>query len=65
LTKPALVAQLPSVAIPANGGDCFIAGFLHARLRGKDAADSLAADRDAAAKTCMHPGGFPQPLERL
>ena len=46
-------------------GGSFIAGFLRARLRGKDVADSLAAGRDAAAKTCMHPGGFPQPLERL
>ncbi len=48
-----------------GAGDSFIAGFLHARLQGKPVEDSLAAGRDAAARTCLHPGGFPQPLERL
>ncbi|WP_159711182.1 carbohydrate kinase family protein [Geminicoccus flavidas] len=60
------IEAVPLRPVDTTGsGDGFIAGFLHARLRGKDVADSLAAGRDAAAKTCMHPGGFPQPLERL
>jgi fructoselysine 6-kinase len=60
------VDALPITPVDTTGaGDSFIAGFLDAHLSGKNVDASLAAGRDAAAKTCMHPGGFPQPLERL
>ncbi|WP_349262472.1 PfkB family carbohydrate kinase [Geminicoccus sp.] len=60
------IDALPLTPVDTTGaGDSFIAGFLDAHLSGKNVQASLAAGRDAAAKTCLHPGGFPQPLERL
>ena len=43
-----------------GAGDTFIAGFVAARLNGRDLAQCLEAGRDLAAATCGHLGGFPQ-----
>jgi fructoselysine 6-kinase len=43
-----------------GAGDTFIAGFLAARLDGRDLEQCLRAGRDLAATTCGHLGGFPQ-----
>ncbi|MBA3040862.1 MAG: fructoselysine 6-kinase [Alphaproteobacteria bacterium] len=43
-----------------GAGDSFIAGFLDARLRGRDLTACLERGRDCAAVTCGHIGGFPQ-----
>lgn len=56
---------LPAVIDTTGAGDTFIAGFLSAWKRGQPLAACLAAGRDAAAATCGHVGGFPQPLRPL
>ena len=45
-----------------GAGDSFIAGFIAARLAGRDLQDCLEAGRDRAALACTHLGGFPQKL---
>jgi fructoselysine 6-kinase len=55
------IGAKPTTVLDTLGaGDTFIAGFLAARLAGRDLAEALAAGRDAAAETCTHFGGFPQ-----
>lgn len=52
----------PAKVIDTLGaGDTFIAAFLDARLGGRPLRACLEAGRDAAAETCAHFGGFPQP----
>lgn len=53
------------VSDTTGAGDTFIAGFIAARLAGKDMKACLEAGRDAAAVTCTHFGGFPQESIRL
>ncbi len=48
------------VSDTTGAGDTFIAGFIAARLAGKDLKTCLETGRDAAAVTCTHFGGFPQ-----
>lgn len=48
------------VSDTTGAGDTFIAGFIAARLAGKDLTTCLEEGRDAAAVTCTHFGGFPQ-----
>lgn len=48
-----------------GAGDTFIAGFLAARLDGRDLELCLRSGRDLAAVTCGHLGGFPQVPEML
>lgn len=43
-----------------GAGDSYIAGFLAARLTGAGVPDAMAAGHARAARTCTHPGGFPQ-----
>lgn len=43
-----------------GAGDSFIAGFLAARLGGAPVPQAMAAGHARAARTCTHPGGFPQ-----
>jgi fructoselysine 6-kinase len=43
-----------------GAGDTFIAGFLAARIAGRELLRCLEAGRDRAAATCGHLGGFPQ-----
>jgi len=43
-----------------GAGDSYIAGFLAARLTGADITEAMAAGHARAARTCTHPGGFPQ-----
>jgi fructoselysine 6-kinase len=43
-----------------GAGDTFIAGFLAARIAGRELVRCLEAGRDRAAATCGHIGGFPQ-----
>ncbi|MSP82482.1 MAG: fructoselysine 6-kinase [Alphaproteobacteria bacterium] len=53
---------VPTAVVDTLGaGDTFIAGFLDAHLRGGELGRCLEAGRDAAAITCTHYGGFPQP----
>ncbi|WP_172327878.1 PfkB family carbohydrate kinase [Mangrovicoccus sp. HB161399] len=49
-----------------GAGDSFVAAFLAARLLdGEGAAAALARATEAAAATCLHRGGFPQPLSPI
>ena len=48
-----------------GAGDSFIAGFLVAHLRGTDLRSSLMAGARQARTTCLHVGGFSQPLLAL
>ena len=59
------IRALPSVVDTTGAGDTFIAGFLSAWKRRQPLTACLAAGRDAAAETCGHLGGFPQPLRTL
>jgi len=43
-----------------GAGDTFIAGFITARLDGRELEACLESGRDLAAATCGHLGGFPQ-----
>ena len=54
-----------SVTDTLGAGDTFIAGFIAARLDGRDLQACLSAGASAAAKTCTHYGGFPQKPEPL
>jgi fructoselysine 6-kinase len=65
-TAHAEIGAKPTTVVDTLGaGDTFIASFLAARLAGRDLAQALAAGRDAAAETCSHFGGFPQPPQRF
>lgn len=60
------LAAAPVKVVDTTGaGDTFIAGFVLAWKQGRSLPDCLAAGRDAAARTCAHVGGFPQPLRHL
>lgn len=48
-----------------GAGDTFIAHFILAWKQGRPLPDCLAAGSKAAAHTCTHIGGFPQPVTRL
>lgn len=48
-----------------GAGDSFIASFLAAWLTGRSDEDALLAATGAAAATCLHEAGFPQPLSRI
>lgn len=45
-----------------GAGDSFIAGFIAGYSKGRDLQTCLEMGRDAAAETCKHVGGFPQPV---
>lgn len=65
-TKLIEVRAKPTKVVDTLGaGDTFIAGFLAARAADRELADCLTAGHEAAAETCGHWGGFPQPVERL
>jgi fructoselysine 6-kinase len=53
-------ARPVAVVDTLGAGDTFIAGFLAARLAGRELVECLEAGRDLAAATCGHLGGFPQ-----
>jgi fructoselysine 6-kinase len=54
-------AAEPVAATDTTGaGDSYIAGFLTARLTGATVPDAMRAGHALAARTCGHPGGFPQ-----
>ncbi|WP_138466604.1 PfkB family carbohydrate kinase [Poseidonocella sp. HB161398] len=56
-------AERIEVVDTCGAGDSFIAAFLAARVLGGAAPGAaLARATQAAAATCLHPGGFPQPL---
>ncbi|MCG7391590.1 PfkB family carbohydrate kinase [Microvirga sp. ACRRW] len=56
----------PANVVDTTGaGDSFIAGFISAYSRGAALQTCLESGRDAAAETCLHVGGFPQPMLRL
>ncbi|SMY09836.1 PfkB family carbohydrate kinase [Flavimaricola marinus] len=51
----------PIIALDTTGaGDSYIAGFLTARLNGAEMQEAMLAGHALAARTCSHPGGFPQ-----
>lgn len=43
-----------------GAGDSYIAGYLTARLNGAEVPNAMRAGHALAARTCRHPGGFPQ-----
>ncbi len=59
------IDPLATVIDTTGAGDTFIAGFISAWKRQHPLAECLAAGRGAAAKTCGHMGGFPQPTKPL
>lgn len=64
-TMARMDARPVAVVDTLGAGDTFIAGFLAARLDGRDLELCLKAGRDLAALTCGHLGGFPQSPEML
>ncbi|WP_245506214.1 PfkB family carbohydrate kinase [Rhizobium leguminosarum] len=60
MTEGRLLRQERSRLTLWNAGDSFIAGFLSASLTRYDWETCLESGRRLAAKTCGHPGGFPQ-----
>jgi fructoselysine 6-kinase len=48
-----------------GAGDSFIASFLATWLAGRSDEDALLAATAAAAATCLHEAGFPQPLRHI
>jgi fructoselysine 6-kinase len=53
---------LPIDVVDTTGaGDSFIAGFLSARLTGRDVRQAMEQGARWAAATCQHVAGFPQP----
>ena len=59
-TTARMDARPVDVVDTLGAGDTFIAGFLVARIGGRDLVQCLEAARDVAAATCGHLGGFPQ-----
>lgn len=53
-------AVAASVVDTTGAGDSYAAAFLHARLDGADVDQAMAAAASHAARTCTHPGGWPQ-----
>lgn len=53
-------AVATTVVDTTGAGDSFIAGFIDARLRGRDVAESMSEGARLAAATCRHLGGWPQ-----
>lgn len=59
------IDALSTVSDTTGAGDTYIAGFLAAWKRGRPLAECIIAGRRAAARTCSHLGGFPQPIKPL
>ncbi|WP_420023985.1 PfkB family carbohydrate kinase (plasmid) [Cereibacter azotoformans] len=59
-------ARRIEVVDTCGAGDSFIARFIALwALEGRADADALRGASDAAANTCLHEGGFPQPLRSI
>jgi fructoselysine 6-kinase len=51
----------PADVVDTTGaGDSYAAAFLHARMDGADIGQAMTAAAQHAARTCAHPGGWPQ-----
>lgn len=58
-----VAAERVEVVDTCGAGDSFIAAFIAGHIiEGLPAGTALAGAASAAAQTCTHPGGFPQPL---